>query len=201
MTPERTRIEMFWNKVEKMGTVSDGCWEWRGSQTGSGYGQFWNGERNIPAHWFLLDHPPTKGLEACHRCDNKICVRPSHIFIGTRSDNMRDMVSKGRNNSRPGCLAMLKVRRSNCGAGNHQSVLSDGDAATIKAIAPGYGRGAAVAKHFGVSGSVISGIWKGKRWNHVVPDASALQRAEAFLRTVGKWSETPDGSKLQPLKP
>lgn len=176
-------LERFWDKVTK---TPDGCWTWNGSQSGSGYGQFWDGKRNIPAHWFLLDEIPTVGQEACHKCDNRLCVRPSHIFIGTRSDNMKDMVAKKRHNTRPGCFAMLKVRRVKAGQNNHEAVLSDSDAATIKAIKPAYGRGAAVANHFKVSATVVSGIWKGKRWAHIVPDAAAAQRAEAFLRTIGK---------------
>lgn len=82
---------------------------------------------------------------------------------------------------------MLKIRRICNGEINHQSVLSDADAAVIKAIGAGYGRGVAVAKQFKVSQTVVSGIWKGKRWKHIQPDASARQRAEAFLRTLGKW--------------
>ena len=168
------------------------CWNWAGSRSGSGYGQFWDGERNIPAHWFLLESRPLKGKEACHKCDNKLCVRPSHIFIGTRSDNMRDMVSKGRHNptaKAQACRNMLKIRCVKSGASNHQSILSDDDAATIKAIKPAYGRGVAVARHFKVSETVVSGIWTGKRWAHIVPDATATQRAEAFIRTIGKWEE------------
>lgn len=175
--------ERFLEKVNLHGGTA--CWNWAGSRSGSGYGQFWDGSRNIPAHWFLLDSRPEKGQEACHHCDNKLCVRPSHIFIGTRSDNMRDMVSKGRHNAIPGCVAMLKVRRVKSGQNNHEAVLSDADAATIKAIKPGYGRGVAVAKHFKVSATVVSGIWSGKRWAHIVIDATATQRADAFIATLG----------------
>lgn len=177
--------ERFVKKVNK----TDCCWNWTGSKSGSGYGQFWNGAKTIPAHWFLLDEHPKNGKEACHHCDNRLCVRPSHIFIGTRSDNMKDMVKKRRHNTSPGAFAMLKVRRICNGETNHQSVLSDSDAATIKAIGAGYGRGVAVAKKFGVSQTVVSGIWKAQRWSHVQPDATARQRAEAFLKTLGKWEE------------
>lgn len=179
--------ERFWEKVS--GTDKDDCWIWTGSRSGSGYGQFWDGKRNIPAHWFMLPKRPQKGQEACHHCDNKLCVRPSHIFLGTRSDNMKDMVSKKRHNTRPGCLAMLKVRRTRRGSSNHQAVLSEEDASIIKSIKPCYGMGASVAKYFGVSETVVSGIWKGRRWAHITPDATARQRAEAFLRTIGKWRD------------
>lgn len=181
------RHERFMAKVNMH--PGDMCWNWAGARGGSGYGQFWDGERNIPAHWFLLESRPPKGKEACHKCDNKLCVRPSHIFIGSRSDNMKDMVSKGRHNTAPSCRAMLRVRRVKNGQSNHEAILSDADAATIKAIKPRYGRGVLVAKHFKVSPTVVSGIWSGKRWAQIVPDVAAAERAKAFLLAVGKWQD------------
>lgn len=77
------------------------CWEWEGSRYPSGYGAVkWNG-RVIGAHrlaWIEAFGPIPDGLDVCHHCDNPPCVRPSHLFLGTRSDNMRDAVSKGRMN-------------------------------------------------------------------------------------------------------
>lgn len=202
MSPEKQRIAIaeaaqnviarhkaekrFFAKV-KVCPNGSACWEWQGHVASNGYGRFWDGDRVIQAHWFLMPTRPSKGQEACHSCDNKLCVNPDHLSVGTRIDNMKDMVSKKRHNTRPGCLAMLKVRRIKAGEDNHQAVLSDADAALIKSIKPARGRGVAVAKHFGVSASVVSGIWKGKRWARLVPDATAAQRAAAFLRTLGQW--------------
>lgn len=166
--------------------VSDNCWEWHGARGGSGHGQFWNGTRTIPAHWFLLSRFPDKQLkeEACHKCDNKLCVRPDHIFIGTRSDNMRDMVAKNRHNPAPGCRAMLAVRVARNGETNSQSKLTERQAKLAKACPKRRGAAAALAKLFGVSETVISGIRKGTRWAHL-PNATARQRAEAFVLTLG----------------
>jgi hypothetical protein len=166
------------------------CWEWNGARSGSGYGQFWDGTRNIPAHWFLLDSHPSKGMEACHKCDNKLCVKPSHIFIGSRSDNMKDMVNKNRHNTKPGCLAMLKVRKVKNGQNNHECKLTEEQAIIAKGCPLKKGTASILARKFGVSLTVICDIRKGKRWSHLeISEFDARQRAEAFLKTLGKWKE------------
>ena len=158
------RHERFMAKVSIR--ANSGCWNWTGSKSGSGYGQFWNGKRNIPAHWFLLKAVPKNGFEACHRCDNKLCVRPSHIFIGTRSDNMKDMVEKGRHNTTPGCRAMLKVRRQR-GVNNHECKLTEAQAIEAKNCPRTRGDATKLAKRLGVSLTVVCDIRDGKRWTHL----------------------------------
>ncbi len=92
MTP---REEHFWSKVNK----TDDCWVWQGGQTPFGYGHFYWHKRRFAAHrvaWELQFGPPVKCI--LHRCDNPACVRPSHLFEGTRTENMQDCISKGRAN-------------------------------------------------------------------------------------------------------
>lgn len=161
-----TRLERF---IEKLDTQPKrGCWNWGGSKSGSGYGQFWDGVELIPAHYFLLSSTQkaklrVKGMEACHKCDNKLCVRPTHIFIGTRADNVNDCVSKGRLRPRNGCLAMLKVRNVS-GERNSQHKLTSEDVKEIRFTQDRHGIGAALAREYGVSQTVISGIRNGSRW-------------------------------------
>ena len=86
----------FWKKVRK---TTSGCWGWVGASSGAGYGHTRIGGRNISAHrtsWELHFGAVPDGMCVLHRCDNRRCVRPDHLFLGTLSDNSRDCVEKGR---------------------------------------------------------------------------------------------------------
>lgn len=76
------------------------CWNWQKSKDPAGYGQCYDGNKRLKAHRlsyliFIGEIPNDKCI--CHTCDNPGCVNPKHLFCGTLSDNMRDMVNKGRN--------------------------------------------------------------------------------------------------------
>lgn len=96
----RTLEERFWEKIN-IGN-EDECWEWTASCSSDGYGQMWRG-KDIKGHlsshrfsWELHNGRIENGFFVLHKCDNKLCVNPNHLFLGTQLDNIRDMDMKGR---------------------------------------------------------------------------------------------------------
>lgn len=97
---DQTLAERFWKHVTK----GPRCWEWIASPGSTGYGQIRVGKRTRKANqvaWELTNGaipkgPGYHGIEVCHTCDNKKCVRPSHLFLGSHAQNILDMRGKGR---------------------------------------------------------------------------------------------------------
>lgn len=149
----------FWAKVNK----TEYCWEWTGRPNGTGYGDFKlnnkvDGKINVRVHrysWTISFGPIPNGLKVCHKCDNPICVRPEHLFLGTDADNARDKVSKGRQS----CLK---------GEANPDAVLTDAQVISIRLQYTGaWGQQTALAKKYNVSQHTIWRVVKGKSWKHI----------------------------------
>jgi hypothetical protein len=92
----------FMSKVRIPTLRHDVCWEWAAGTRGQKsrpYGAFsYNGKR-VLAHRFAYEAymgTIPEGLLVLHKCDNRLCVRPSHLFLGTNQENMDDRMAKGR---------------------------------------------------------------------------------------------------------
>jgi len=153
----RSTIDRFISNV-KVDEVT-GCWEWQRFKDSSGYGQTKYKNKTCFAHRLSFEmHYGSipSGRIVLHKCDNRGCVNPSHLQLGTHAENMRDMVNKGRQ--------------------GHQK-LSERDVVLIKAFlkrrTPGksgrteHGACCFLGRWFGVTRAAISCIKNGAAWSHV----------------------------------
>jgi len=143
--------EIFFEKVAV--SVGDGCHVWGHCLDTGGYGSAWFRKRLWRAHrvaWMIHFGAIPDGLCVLHRCDNRACVSPRHLFIGSHADNMADMKRKGRSVD-----------------DHHNCKLTADDVRKIKEMVSRGSRTGDLARYFDVDVSTISNIKSGYRWGHV----------------------------------
>lgn len=95
-----------------------------------------------------------KGFCVCHKCDTPSCVNIDHLFLGTQSENIRDMVSKGR-------------QRGAVGSTNGRHILIENDVLDIKELLKYGYTGSHIGEMYGVTKRTVSNIKLNKQWGHI----------------------------------
>lgn len=147
-----TAVERFWSYVQKASATE--CWEWAGGLKPNGYGHFKvESYKTVYAHRYsyFLANGVMPDLHICHKCDNRKCVNPNHLFAGTQLENIQDMHRKGRASG--GSMPAEK---------NPSAKLTNREARMIrKLFAVGCNR-AVIARIFQINWNSVDNIVRGK---------------------------------------
>jgi hypothetical protein len=147
----------FGEKVDRspgQGPKGD-CHMWTAAVTHTGYGHVYYEGRVRRAHrvaWHI-EHGEWPELCVLHRCDERLCVNPAHLWLGTRADNIVDMDAKGR-------------RITARGEGHGFAKLTEADVRAIRSLR-GVERQVDIAARYGISYGHVSMIQRRKKWAHV----------------------------------
>lgn len=134
---------------------ADACWEWNGAIKSDGYGHLRLWGRYTQAHramWQIENGSIPAGLFVCHKCDNRKCINPSHLFLGTNAENLADMRAKGRGRIPP---------KTEIGEKHPQAKFSDDVVLAVRADGRTQRE---IASHYGMSTGWVSyikrGLWR-----------------------------------------
>lgn len=132
------------------------CWEWSGMMNTNGYGRFSYKDNHSLAHRISFEmfvHEIPSGMMVCHKCDNRKCVNPMHLWIGTQSENLKDASRKGR-----------MVYPDTTGDKNGNSKMTWDKVREIRRLYKSGVKKYLIASSFGVSPSTIGNITNNQTW-------------------------------------
>lgn len=178
--PRKSTPQDFWRNVDRRNLA--GCWPWLLAVDDHGYGRvrYHQHEWKAPRLAWTLTHGDPGDSSVLHHCDNPLCCNPSHLFLGTQSDNMRDSSQKGRHprnangylpsgerhhaRSRPEVMAR--------GERNASAKLTADDVRSIRRARDAQlGTLRGLALKYGVTKGTINFIAKRKTWRHIPEEA------------------------------
>jgi HNH endonuclease len=177
----KARWKDFWTHTTPVTVRPDlgPCWEWQGSQTSSGYCQLMVEGKSWLVHryaWTLVHGPIPDDLLVLHNCDNRRCIKPSHLRLGTYSDNQQDMAD------RTGSRILHAPGRSNPAAKltwEQVEEIREEVAEVLEGEAlygvPKRGYLSRIARRYGVDRSTISAIVKGRTWKPAHREAESTE--------------------------
>lgn len=142
-------------KLFKKTEISRHCWNWVGNKINGGHGKiFINGKYELThrVSYLLFIGSIPEGLCVCHSCDNPACVRPSHLWVGSRAENNKDRHLKGRDGD-------------NSGEKNGRAKIDWGIACLIrKDFSSGKYMKKEIAKKYGISPAIVSCVVRNISW-------------------------------------
>lgn len=142
----------FWSKVDQCSDSE--CWNWVDAIS-KNYGYFGINSNVYLAHRisYYIHYKEDPGeLLVCHECNNKLCVNPHHLFLGTNQENIQHSFDSGISSHR--------------GILHPKAILTNADIREIRKL-EGTMTQTKIGKLFGVSRGAITGILTGRKWGHI----------------------------------